>query len=297
MAHPILECVPNFSEGRRREVVDTIASSVADAGGRVLDLHLDPDHHRSVLTFAGPPEAVAEAAFAAARRAVELIDLTRHRGQHPRLGALDVLPFVPLREIGMEEAVELTRRVGRRIGQELGLPVFLYEAAATRPGRRNLADLRRPQFEGLRELVGRDPEWTPDFGPNRLHPTAGAVAAGARKPLVAFNMDLETTEVSVARTIARKIRERDGGLPGIKALGLFLAERKCAQVSVNVCDFTRTGLLEVFRAAEREAVRLGTRIRAGEIVGLVPRDALPPDPERTLRLRDFSPLRILENRL
>jgi len=297
MDHPLVESVPNFSEGRRREVVEAIAAEARAFPVRVLDLHVDPDHHRSVLTFAGPPREVGEAAFAVARKAVELIDLTRHRGQHPRMGAIDVLPFVPLGGARMEDAVDLARRVGRRIGEELGVPVYLYEAAALRPERRNLADVRRPQFEGLREEIARRPERAPDFGPCRLHPTAGAVAVGARRPLVAFNMDLETRDVSIARKIARKIRERDGGLPGIKALGLFLAERGCAQVSVNVCDFARTGLKEVFQAVEDEARRLGTRVGSAEIVGLVPREALPFDAEHALRLRGFSPFQILENRL
>ena len=293
----ILEAVPNFSEGRRREVCEAIAAGARAGGARVLDLEMDADHNRSVLTLAGPPGAVAEASFAAARKAVELIDLTRHQGQHPRMGAIDVLPFVPLQGARMEDAVALALRAGRRIGEELGVPVFLYEAAASRPDRRNLADLRRPQFEGLRDLIGRDPDRTPDFGPNRIHPTAGCVAVGARMPLIAYNIDLETEDVSTARKIARKIRERDGGLPGIKALGLQVAARRCAQVSINVCDYTRTGLLQVFRAVEEEAARLGTRVRSSEVVGLLPRAALPDDAGRALRLAGFSPRQVLEERL
>jgi glutamate formiminotransferase len=293
----LLEAVPNFSEGRRADVCAAIAQAARRPEVQVLDLEMDADHHRSVLTLAGPPEPLAEAAFAAAREAVARIDLNAHRGQHPRMGAIDVLPFVPLGGTPMEVAVDLARRVGRRIGEELGVPVFLYEAAATRPDRRNLADVRTPQFEGLRELIGRDPDRAPDFGPPRIHPTAGCVAVGARRPLIAFNVDLDTEDVAVARAIARKVRERDGGLPALKALGLYLAERRCAQVSMNVCDYTRTGLAEAFRAVEAEAARLGAGVRGSEIVGLVPREALPPDPERTIRLVGFHPRQVLENRL
>jgi glutamate formiminotransferase len=290
----LVESVPNFSEGRRPEVCEKIADEARAAGVKVLGMQRDPDHNRSVLTFVGDSKAVAAAAFAAARRAVELIDLTRHEGQHPRMGAIDVLPFVPLGGTSIGDCVTLAREVGRRLGEELALPVFLYEAAAARPDRKNLADLRKPQFEGLRDLIGKDPDRVPDFGPPRIHPTAGCVAVGARMPLIAYNVDLESKDVALAKRIAKKIRERDGGLPGIKALGLWIEDRQCAQVSINVCDFARTGLLEVFRAVEREA---GGAVRSSEVVGLVPRAALPPDAERALRLAGFTPDQILENRL
>jgi glutamate formiminotransferase len=293
----ILESIPNFSEGRRADVLDAIAAAARVPSVRVLDLHRDADHNRSVLTFAGEPAGVAEAAFAAARKAVELIDLNAHRGRHPRMGAIDVLPFVPLEGAAMEDAVGLARLVGRRIGEDLAVPVFLYEAAATRPDRRNLADVRRPQFEGLRERIGTDPDRVPDFGPARIHPTAGCVAVGARRPLVAYNVDLETEDVSVAKAIARSVREKDGGLPALKALGIGMTSRRCAQVTMNVCDFTRTGLLEAFGAVEREAARRGTRVRSSEIIGLVPRAALPEDAERRLKLAGFSRRQVLEDRL
>jgi len=293
----ILEAVPNFSEGRRPDVCRALAEEARKHGAAVLDLTWDADHHRCVLTAAGPPHALEEASLAAARKAVAEIDLTRHQGRHPRMGALDVLPFVPLRDASMADAVALARRVGERLGEELALPVFLYESAATRPERRNLAAVRAPQFEGLRDLIGADPAWRPDFGPDRIHPTAGAVAVGARMPLIAFNMDLDTDDVDLAREIARKIRERDGGLPGVKALGLYLERRRCAQVSVNVCDYTKTGLLAVFDAVERLAAPRGASIRAGELIGLVPAAAFPEDGARRLKLEDFSPSRILENRL
>ncbi len=293
----IIECVPNFSEGRRREVCEAIAAEARRPDVKVLDLEMDPDHNRSVLTFIGGPAGVAEAAFAAARKAVELIDLTKHQGQHPRMGALDVLPFVPIAGAAMEDAVSLARGAGSRLGLELGLPVYLYEAAATRPDRKNLADLRKPQFEGLREQIGRDPDRVPDFGPNRIHATAGCTAVGARMPLIAYNIDLETEDAGIARKIARKIRERDGGLPGIKALGLHIADRKCAQVSINVCDHLRTGLAAVFAAVEAEAAALGAKVRSSEVVGLLPQAALPADAARVLKLAGFSPRQILESHL
>lgn len=293
----ILECVPNFSEGRRTDVLDALAAAARAAGVMILDLHADVDHHRSVLTFAGPPAAVREAAFASAREAVGRIDLAAHRGEHPRMGAVDVIPFVPLEGATMADAVAAARDTGRRIGDELGVPVFLYERAATRPERRNLADLRRPRFEGLRDLVGSDPAWAPDFGPARTHPSAGCVAVGARPPLVAFNVDLESSDVALARRIAGKVRERDGGLPGLKALGLFIAKRGCAQVSMNLCDPERTGLLAAFRAVEAAAREAGATLRSSELVGLVPRAALPADPERTILLAGFRNDWILEERL
>ena len=246
----ILECVPNFSEGRRRDVCDEIAQAAKAEGVTILDLEMDKDHHRSVLTFIGEPGPVGRAALAAARKAVELIDLNRHQGEHPRMGAIDVCPFVPLRGTTMEDAVRTARETGRRIGDELKVPVFLYEFAATRPDRKNLADIRKPQFEGLRDLIGKDPDRTPDFGPAAIHPTAGCVAVGARLPLIAYNIDLEGDDLAIAKKIAKKIRERDGGLPGIKALGIELPSRDCAQVSMNVCDYTRTGLLDVWAAVE-----------------------------------------------
>jgi glutamate formiminotransferase len=297
MTERLLEAVPNFSEGRDPAVVGALADAVRGGGARLLRVESDPDHHRSVLTFVGAPDALERSAFAAAAAARDLIDLARHRGRHPRMGALDVLPFVPLRGAAMDEAVDLARRVGRRIGEELGIPVFLYEHAAGVPARRNLADLRAPRFEGLRDLVGRDPAWTPDFGPARIHPSAGASAVGARPFLVAFNVDLASDDLAAARRIASRVRARDGGLPGLKALGLRLERRGCVQVSMNLCDLSRTGLLDAFRAVEREAAALGIAVAAGELVGLVPRDAFPPGGERLLRLRDFDPSRILENGL
>src|SRR5262245_22832332 len=294
----LLKCVPNFSEGRRREVCDEIVAAVrAVPGARFLSMELDPDHNRSVLTFVGGPDAVADGALAAARVAVARIDLTRHEGRHPRMGAVDVIPFIPIRDVTMEDAVRVARELGARIGSELRVPVFLYEASATRPDRRNLAEIRKPQFEGLRDLIGRDPDRVPDFGPNAIHPTAGCVAVGARPPLIAYNIDLDSADEKLAKRIAKKIRERDGGLPGIKALGLLIADRACAQVSINVCDFTRTSLETVYAAVEREASTTGVKIRSSAIVGLAPQAALPPGPVERLKLAGFRPEQVIENRL
>jgi len=294
----LLECVPNFSEGRRRDVGDEIVAAVrAVSGARFLDFEMDPDHNRSVLTLVGEPAAVAEAAFAAARVAVERIDLNRHEGRHPRMGAVDVIPFIPIRDLTMDDAVRTSRELGARLGAELKLPVFLYEASATRPDRKNLAEIRKPQFEGLRDLIGKDPERLPDFGPPAIHPTAGCVAVGARPPLIAYNIDLESAEEKLAKRIAKKIRERDGGLPAIKALGLFIADRGCVQVSINVCDFTRTSLETVYAAVEREATAAGVKIRSSEIVGLAPQAALPPGAVERLKLATFKPEQVIENRL
>lgn len=288
----MIEGVPNFSEGRRREVCERFAAAARSAGAHVLDLEMDADHNRSVLTFVGTADAVAKAAFDAAALAVAAIDLRTHKGQHPRMGAVDVIPFVPLPPDTMATCVEIARRVGRRIGDELGVPVFLYESAATRPENRNLAEIRKGEFE---EISKRD--LAPDFGPTRVHPSAGCVAVGARPPLIAYNVDLETEDLAVAKKIAKKVRERDGGLPRLKALGMFLADRKCAQVSMNVCDFTVTGLKAAFDAVAAEAARLGVGVRSSEIVGLVPQAALPDAWIAELQLAGFKPDQVIERKI
>lgn len=289
---PVIESVPNFSEGRRRDLGERLAAAARAAGAHVLDLEMDADHHRSVLTFVGGADAVANAAFEAAKIAVEAIDLRSHKGQHPRMGAVDVIPFVPLPPDTMAICVDIARRVGKRIGDELRVPVFLYESAATRPENRNLADIRRGEFE---EIAKR--ELTPDFGPTRVHPTAGCVAVGARPPLIAYNVDLDTEELAVAKKIAKKIREKDGGLPRLKALGMYLGDRKCAQVSMNVCDFTVTSLKASFDAVAAEAKRLGVGVRSSEIVGLVPQAALPDAWIADLKLAGFKPDQVIERKI
>lgn len=253
MPDPIVECVPNFSEGRNAETIDAIAAAIRGVEGIfALDMTLDRDHNRSVITFAGPPEAVAEAAFRGVEEAVARIDLTQQSGAHPRIGAADVVPFVPVREVSLKECIGLAGLAGSRIWRELGVPVYLYGAAARRPERTRLEDIRRGGFEELRDLVRTDPARLPDFGRAQLHPTAGATVVGARKFLIAFNINLASADAAVARRIARKIRTSSGGLPCVKALGLYLESRKLAQVSMNLTDFERTPVSAVFRAVREE---------------------------------------------
>jgi glutamate formiminotransferase len=295
MAGPLVECIPNFSEGRRAEVVDAILSSLRRAGSaRVLDWSSDPDHNRTVVTLAGNPEAAAAAAFSGVACAVERIDLRIQRGVHARIGAADVVPFVPLGDFPMADCVALARRLGRRIGEELGLPVYLYGQAAVVPWRTDLTAIRAGQYEGLAASIGVDPVRIPDFGPARIGP-AGAVAVGARGPLIAFNIYLDTAEVDTARAIARRIRTSSGGLPELKALGLPVGGQ--AQVSMNLTDYTRTSLRKAFEAVRGEAERLGTRISRSELIGLVPRDAMLGLDPAEIKLENYSGEKILERRL
>lgn len=291
----MIECVPNFSEGRRQEVIDAIAAAITSVpGAPVIDIHADADHHRSVITFAGSPEAVAEAAFRAVRQAAELIDMTRHRGEHPRIGATDVLPFVPLHGATLDQCVTLARAVGQRIGDELTIPVYLYGAAALRPDRLELPALRRGEYEGLHDTIATDPGRAPDFGPARLG-SAGAVAVGARAALIAYNLYLSTDDVTIAKRIARSIRASSGGLRGVRALGMLVQGR--AQVSMNLTDYRTTPAHRVVEMVEREAARYGVQVTTGELVGLVPADALFGAGCATLRLHDFSDDQVLERRL
>lgn len=294
----LVECVPNFSEGRRREVVDAIAAAIGSGSGvKVLDVEMDADHNRSVITFIGGRSGVAEAAFEGAKKAVELIDMNAHRGAHPRVGALDVLPFVPVAGVTMDDCVALARAVGKRIGEELGVPVYLYEAAATRPDRRALPDIRRGEYEGLKAEIETDSDRRPDFGLPRLHPTAGACIVGARPILIAWNVNLATRDVGLAKRIAREIRERDGGLPSVRAKGFDLPERERVQVSMNMLDYRRTSLVQAFDAIQERAARAGVEIAESEIVGLVPLDALLEAAKVHLRLARFDRSQILDTRL
>lgn len=287
----LVECVPNFSEGRRREVVEQILAAIRSvAGVKLVDWSLDASHNRSVVTFVGPPDAAREAAFRAIATARDTIDLTQHQGEHPRIGATDVVPFVPLEGSTMQECVETAWLLGERVGRELEIPVYFYEAAAKRPERKNLADVRKGQFEVAREQIGKDPAREPDEGPKHaIHPTAGATVIGARFFLIAFNVYLDTDDVQIAKDIARKIREKDGGLPGIKAMGFAIDEPKCAQVSMNVCNYEATGLLRVFTEIEREARSRGIAIRESELIGLAPRAALSPALATKIQLARFDP--------
>lgn len=272
---PLVECVPNFSEGRSAEKVRSIADAIAFVKSAcVLDTHIDPDHNRSVITFVAPPETVVDAAVAAVRRAAELIDMRTHHGEHPRLGATDVLPFVPLRGVRMDDCVRLAHEAGARIASELTIPVYFYERAALRPDRVNLEDVRRGALELLREQITTNPERAPDVGLAQVHESAGAIAVGARPFLIAFNVVLRSDDIGVARQIARTIRARNGGLPFVKALGFHLQTRGLVQVSMNLVNYQVTGMTQAYNAVNREAERLGVEIEGVEIVGLVPRDAL-----------------------
>ena len=291
----IVECVPNFSEGRRQEVIDAIVAAIASVpGAAVLDVQSDADHNRTVVTFVGEPEAVLAGAFAGARQAAELIDLNQHSGEHPRMGATDVIPFIPVREVSMEDCVALARRLGQRIGDELAIPVYLYAKAATRPERERLPAVRKGEFEGIRELIGSDPAHEPDFGPRRMGP-AGATAVGARPYLIAFNVYLNTADVEIAKKIAKTLRYTNGGLRYVQAMGLLVEGQ--AQVSMNLTDFHQTAMHTVVEMVRREAARYGALITRSELVGMLPQQALLEAACWYLQLDGFKPEQVLENRL
>jgi glutamate formiminotransferase len=311
----LVECVPNFSEGRRPEVIDAIADRVRTTPGvHLLDRTSDPDHNRSVLTFAGSAPDVTDAMEAAVDEALGLIDMNVHEGQHPRIGAVDVIPFVPLGETTIEECIALARAFGKRIADRFELPVYLYARAAQRPDRVALADIRRPQYEGLRDQIAV-PEEAPDFGPARLHPTAGAVAVGARPFLIAYNINLDSTDLDLAKRVAKAVRESSGGLPRVQALGLYLDDLGCAQVSMNLLDFAVTPMWKVWETVGELAAAEKVELRESELIGLCPiaalvdvADHIGADPAfaveeriteaaRWLRIRDFDPSMALELRL
>jgi glutamate formiminotransferase len=289
-----LECVPNVSEGRRPEVVARLASAAASAPGvRLLDVSSDPDHNRSVLTLAGSAEALHGSLLALNEAALAAIDLNRHEGVHPRLGAVDVAPFVPLGDTPMAAAVAAAERLAREVAARFALPVYLYEQAARRPGRRLLADIRRGGFEGLADKIA-EPAWAPDFGPARVHPSAGATVIGARFFLIAFNAVLDTADVVVARAVARRVRESSGGLPAVRAMGVYLASRDRAQVSMNLVDFRRTPILTALDRVRSEAAALGARVVETEVIGLVPEEAVFGVVRDALQLPGFNADRVLE---
>jgi glutamate formiminotransferase/formiminotetrahydrofolate cyclodeaminase len=294
----LVECVPNFSEGRDAAKVDAIAAAIAaSSGATILDREMDPDHNRSVITFVAPREAVVEAAFQGVKKAVELIDLNAHQGAHPRLGAADVVPFVPLEGVTLDDCVALARQLGERIWKELHVPVYLYEAAAQRPERKNLENIRKGQFEGVRDEIATNPERLPDFGRAALHATAGACVVGARKFLIAYNVNLDTPDVAIAKQIAKKVRASSGGLPCVKGMGVELKARNLAQVSMNLTDFETTPVAAAFEAVKQEASALGVGIVGSEIIGLIPKRALEDVAAAYLKVENFSPSMIVENRL
>lgn len=295
---PLVECIPNFSEGRKPETVRQIAGAIATVETAcVLDTHIDPDHNRSVITFVASPEHVVEAAVQAVKRASELIDMRTHRGEHPRLGATDVLPFVPVHEVTMDDCVRLAHEAGKRIASELSIPVYFYEKAARRSDRINLEDVRRGALELLREQITTNPERAPDEGTLVIHDTAGAIAVGARPFLIAFNVVLRSDDIAIARQIAKAVRARNGGLPFVKALGFRLSTRSCVQVSMNLVNYEVTGMDAAYDSVKREAESLGIQIDSTEIVGLVPRNALNREAEFFSKLENFSEAKILENQI
>ena len=293
----LVECIPNFSEGKNEAIINELAEAVKSTPAvMLLDYSADTSHNRSVFTFAGSPEGVLEAAFKCAKIAFEKIDLTKHSGEHPRMGAVDVIPFVPLREAAVSECVEMSKKLGQRLWDELKLPVFLYEESAAAPERRNLAALRKGQFEGMAEKIRR-PEFIPDYG-DKLHETAGIVACGARGPLVAFNINLNTSDVKIANRIAKIIRESSGGLKSVKSIGIMLKERNTAQVSINMTNYSQTPLYRVLELVKIEAARCGVSVAGTEIIGLVPMGALVDCAEYYLMIENFNPKRqVLENHL
>lgn len=295
--NPIVQCVPNFSEGRDQAKVEKItAPFTSRAGVKLLDVQTDADHNRMVVTVLGAPQGVKTAVLEAMARAVALIDMTRHQGQHPRMGAVDVVPFIPIREMTMEEAVDLAKEVAAQGAAALELPIFLYERAASAPHRANLAAVRKGQFEGMAEKLN-DPLWRPDFGPARIHPTAGVTAVGARPPLVAFNVNLGTPRLAVADAIAQKVRHIGGGLCHCKAMGVALEDRGIVQVSMNMTDFTRSALYQAVEMIRSEAGRYGVPVVGSEVVGLLPMQALVDCAAFYMGLENFSMKQVLETHL
>lgn len=294
----IIESVPNISEGRNQEIIEACVDQIrTTAGCTLLDYSSDASHNRTVITYMGSPEACEEASVKLAKKAVELIDLNKHTGEHPRMGCVDVMPFIPIKDATSEDCVELSKKVGQRIAQEADLPVFLYEYSASAPHRENLAAIRKGQFEGMAEKV-KDDLWIPDFGGQRIHPTGGVVAVGARPPLIAFNINLSTSDVDIASKIAKIIRRSNGGFDCVKAMGVLLEERNTAQVSINMTDFTRTPLYRVVELTKAEAARYGVHVIGTEIVGLCPMNALFDAAEYYLQVENFdASVQVIENHL
>jgi glutamate formiminotransferase / 5-formyltetrahydrofolate cyclo-ligase len=293
----LVECVPNFSEGRNLDVIrKIIAPFIKTEGVKLLDYNPDKDHNRVVVTVMGEPKCVKKAMVEAAGIAIKEIDMTKHKGEHPRMGAVDVIPFIPIKNFTMEEAVALAKETAEEISESYSLPVFLYEKAAASPERENLANVRKGEFEGMNEKI-QLPGWKPDFGPAQLHPTAGASAVGARMPLVAFNINLATSNLEIANKISKCIRHISGGLRYCKAMGVDLKEKGIVQVSINMTDYTKTALYRVFETVRFEAERYGVEIRGSEIIGLTPMEALIDSAAYYLRLEDFNIRQVIEYRM
>ena len=293
----LLECIPNFSEGRDTEKIEKIVNPFRTTDGvKLLDYSADKDHNRLVVTTIGGPEELKKAVLKASEIAVDIIDMNKHEGEHPRMGAVDVIPFTPVKNIEMDEAVDLANEVGQELSENLNLPIYLYEEAATSPDRKNLAKIRKGEYEGFSKKIKKD-KWKPDFGEANLHPTAGATVVGARMPLVAFNINLDTDNLEIANKIAKKVRHSSGGLRYCKAIGVELNERGIVQVSMNMTNYTKTALYQTFEMVKFEAERYGINIIGSELIGLLPAQALYNVAEYYLKLEDFSADQIMENRL
>jgi glutamate formiminotransferase len=293
----IIECVPNFSEGRNSEKIERIVEPFrAKKGLKLLDYQKDDDHNRLVVTVVGEPDALKTAVIDAMGCAIEVIDLRTHQGQHPRMGATDVVPFIPIKNVSMEEAVEFSKEVAKEVAQKYSLPVFLYEKSASRPERQNLANIRKGQFEGMADKI-KLPEWKTDFGPQKIHPRAGVTAMGVRMPLVAYNVNLDSNNIEIANAIAKKVRHISGGLRYCKGIGIELKDRGLVQVSMNMTDYTQTALYRAFELIKVEASRYGVNVVGSEIVGLVPMEALMDTAAYYLGLEDFSMEQVLESRI
>lgn len=293
----IIECVPNISEGRNPEIINEIANAIKGTKGIIfLDQTSDYDHNRSVFTFIGDEEALSESVIKLFEKSISLIDLTKHQGEHPRLGAVDVVPFVPIKNVTMNDCVELAKKVGKKINEKFNLPVYLYEYAASAPYRKNLADIRRGEFEGLKEKM-LDSMWMPDFGQSTPHPTAGVSVIGARQILIAYNINLNTDNLEIAKKIAKAIRGSSGGLVYVKALGVMLNEKNIAQVSMNLVDYEKTPVYRVFELVKIEAQRYGVQIISSEIIGLIPQKALFETAAYYLGIENWAPELVLENKI
>ncbi len=293
----IIECVPNFSEGRNLKKIEIIVNSFRGKEGvKLLDYQSDMDHNRMVVTVVGEPTPLKTALIEAMGSAIEVIDMAKHKGQHPRMGAIDVVPFIPVKNVSMTEAVDISRKVAKEVSEKYNLPVFLYEESAGRPERRNLADIRKGQFEAMADKI-KQPEWKPDFGPAKIHPTAGVTAVGARMPLVAFNVNLDTNDLTIANDIAKKVRHISGGLRYCKGIGIELKERGIVQVSMNMTDYTKTALYRSFELIKMEAKKHGVNVAGSEIIGLVPMEALMDTAVYYLGIENFSMEQVLEARI
>jgi glutamate formiminotransferase len=293
----LIQCIPNFSEGRNLEKIETIVNSFRGKQGvKLLDYQSDSDHNRTVVTVVGEPDPLKMALMDALGSAIDGIDMRTHKGQHPRMGAVDVIPFIPVKKVSMKEVVDISRKVAEEISEKYNLPVFLYEESAGRPERRNLSDIRKGQFEAMADKI-KQPEWRPDFGPAKIHPTAGVTAVGARMPLVAFNVNLHTDRLAIANDIAKKVRHSSGGLRYCKAMGVALKEKNMVQVSMNMTDYTKTALYRSFELIKTEAARYGVTVAGSEIVGLVPMEALIDTAVYYLGMENFSMEQVLETRI